>query len=223
MDACLSWWDCSLDEIAGVPAFWVARAARVIQFLSGLVIVIEIVGRDRVEGARKPTIQLLDAIVDAQLLRRVGTGLWETSKYFVLYQLAPWGSEKERYYLDLSNAAKYDTQAIVAWLGLTVLGMVGLWATIFSLWQDELGLHSLWIFPLSFIGLFMASGIFVYIVALPMALLLMHILVRPLKWALDRGLRLISKVLERQGIARTILAVSLILFVLAFFMEIAAS
>ena len=38
-------------QLLGVPCFWIARVAKIGQFLSAMVIVVEIIGKDRVEAS----------------------------------------------------------------------------------------------------------------------------------------------------------------------------
>jgi hypothetical protein len=62
----MSWLDgpCT-TQLFGVPCFWIARVAKSGQFLSGMVIVVEIIGKDRVEASGGQLHQLLKKLSES--------------------------------------------------------------------------------------------------------------------------------------------------------------
>lgn len=57
----MDWFDGPLDTVFGIPAFWITRIVKILQFLAACVIILEIVGRDRLDAyLRKQATNWLD-------------------------------------------------------------------------------------------------------------------------------------------------------------------
>jgi hypothetical protein len=54
----MEWFQAPLDSLFGIPVFWIQRIAKLIQFIAGLVIMVDIVGQERVNQF---TIELANA------------------------------------------------------------------------------------------------------------------------------------------------------------------
>ena len=218
-DVAGDWAHGPLKDVFGLQPYWILRIGMAAQFTAGLVIIVEIIGKDRIDGTRDRFVALLDRLHTAQPVRRIANGLWDTAKYFVLFMLAT-DKEKEGKYLKLSNEAPYDTQAIVAsallTISLTTLFLVNTTPSsdLVSLW---------WMIPLTLVISGLASVFFVYIVIVNALLLLSFVFFYPLEQAADLALRGASHVLARRRMSTLFLLSSLGLFAAGMFLEVLAS
>jgi len=187
-----------------------------VQFLSGLVILIEIVGQQRIERFATATSQLLEALAKAQPLREVSRGLWDTSRYFLLFLVTT--GEKEAEYLAKSNAAKYDTPALWASSILAVVSTLVIIAT-----QFPFTVSLLWKAPAVLVGAMLASALFVYLIAINVLLVPIILLLRPLEFVFDQAAHATIAMLKQTTLSRLFLVASLILYIASFVLELAAS
>jgi hypothetical protein len=65
----MDWFSGPLTEIFGVPTFWVARAAKIAQFLSGMVILIDIIGKERIETFANAAKRVLSKMAAAEPIK----------------------------------------------------------------------------------------------------------------------------------------------------------
>jgi hypothetical protein len=212
----MEWFSHPLTDIWGIPSFWISRVAKMMQFFSGMVIVLEIVGRDRVDHFASLIRALLNRLVRARALRQASQDLWETSKYFVLYMVT--FGEREKVYQEKRSQTKYDRHATVASLLLTLL---------LTLWYFTQVLEhtsaTLWDYVGVLCASYITSLVLAYVVIINALLALIFAIVRPIEWAFDRVATLVIHVLEQRGLSSVIVFLSFALLIVSFLLDLLAS
>ena len=212
----MEWFEGPTSEFFGMPSFWIDRIAKAMQFVSGLVIIVEIVGKQRMEAFAGVARQRLGALTWVQFVRGMANDLWDTSRYFLLYVYAS-GQRQERY-RRLRSAAKYDRPAVVAAALLAVA-----WTAVLMIGRSALDLHLAWLLPLIFLPSFAVGIAIVYTVVIPLFLLPILVIFWPLAFMLDLTARVLVGMLKREPLSRVLLVASLLLFVTGLLLEIAVS
>jgi hypothetical protein len=210
----VDWFSEPIKEIFGMPSFWIARFAKAIQFLGGAIIVIEIIGKDRVEELAEVVRLRLSKISDAEPVKAAVNDLKENSKYLYL-SIITLDKEKATEYRQKSNQMKSDLPAILLWLIMTVAVTI-----VFYQWQLEWGWGLLWKLPLTFVIAFFSTFFFVYLIVLHIIRFTIFIILRPVELVFDRIAKFIIRILEKTRVIKRLLIISFFLLVVGFILEL---
>ena len=214
----MDWFHGPINDILGVPAFWVQRVAKVVQFLSATVIVIEIAGKDRVEEWAGALRKLLARAQSAEPLRGPVEGVRAYLQALVGYLRAPRGSPEEKAYL---RALGEEGLRMWTWGFLALGGGIALCVLLVSYynWRDWLIL----LLPVVFLGHLLACWLLVNVVLPPLLLMLLVFATRPIDWFVRVSADRVIRLLERRGLSQVALVASAILLTLGTVIEILAS
>ena len=225
----MDWFQGQLQQIFGIPQFWVARIAKLVQFGAGLVILIEIIGKERIESIADKVRSKLSIIIEAKPLRAVAAELCRTSKFtalgilFWFLMIFSFGLSKRIRqnmvnYTEKTESTRYDTRALVATTILAILGSIAYLIT-----QSQWGINLLYEIPVALLLCGGSSMFLVYIVALNLLLFLIYIVFRPSEWVFDFCANIVLRMIQKKGLSQLLLIISLFLFIIGFILELLAS
>jgi K+-sensing histidine kinase KdpD len=218
-----SHWICHgpVGEIFGIPAFWIARIAKITQLVSGMVIVLDIIGQDRVEEWANSMREQLANLAAAQPFRDAAAELWNTVISFLKYLSARPSTEQEDEKLRVLVDSKYNRVARYIWLITTMILFTG--AVVFSVRNHGWS----WNILLYFIPVLLASAlislVFTYLALFNLLLIFFIAIVRPTEWVFDIFASGVVSVLKRRGLSQVALILSFALLVLGMLSELLAS
>ena len=211
----MQWLSHPLPELWGIPAFWITRIAEVVQFVSGLVIVIEIVGKDRVEAFARSASVTLKALARAQPLRNASKALWDSSRYFVLANLS-FGKRREAY------LARINSRVLNAAITLSA-GLAALTTVAELIGEGRHGAALLWRIPVLLFIAFSLWMVFIHVVVLNLSQVMLFVVFWPLALLVQLIARGVSRLLDRVRLSQVLLVVSLVLYVVSFALQLAVS
>jgi hypothetical protein len=215
----MDWFHGPINDILGVPAFWVQRVAKVVQFLAATVIVLEIAGKDRVEEWAGALRKLLARAQSAEPLRGPVANVRSWVRVFVGRYTAPPGSPEQEAYL----RAIEEDEGLRLWMfSLSMLGggialcilLVGYYD-----WRDWL----LLLIPVVVVGHAFVSYLLVYGLIPALLLPLLVYATRPIDWFVRVSADRVIRLLERRTLSQLALIASAILLTLGTIFEILAS
>jgi len=215
----MEWFHGQLKELWGVPIFWVARTAKTAQFLSAMVILLEIIGKERVEESASVVRQRLSRMVEARPLGDLKESLYGPAKYYLLAYLTGllFFSKK---YREKSN--KYLDEVITGRVEWTVWRVFIMFSTLLLIgWQFDWGWPLIWKVPL--ILFLVSSSPFIFFILGNTIMFLFFTSLRPIAWMLDRFAALVVYMLGRIEASRLWLIISLCFLVMGFLLELLAS
>lgn len=217
----MDWLHGPVNEIFGIPTCWIARIGKVFQFVSGTVIVLDIVGPDRVEDWANSVREQLTNLADTQPLKSIATSLWKTVRSFLSYFFTWPSTEREKEELRELVKSKYDWLARCVWLALTVIMII---VAIVYLILNRGWVWSLFLYiPLALVASALISLLLTYLVVFNLLLILFIVVVRPIELVFDILARGVVGVLRRKGPLKVARILSFILLSLGTLFELLAS
>ncbi len=76
------WFAGPVGELFGIPSFWIARLAKLLQFVSGSVILIDLIGQERIEAYSARVRQSLTALAARHSVGRIAGDLGATTRAY---------------------------------------------------------------------------------------------------------------------------------------------
>lgn len=205
----------SVDSILGIPTFWLARVAKIIQFASGLFIVVEIVGQRRVDRFAQDIIEDTNIVLARIRVLAIARTLFLYFWYGVRYLFS--NEEDQNYWFDKQEKMAKGS-SVFTWLGVcTGVAFVEWWFWTTDSDPDIVGTCIMALYGI-------AAGILVLNIAFSILLscLILSILY-PTKLFLVASARIANAVLSRARLSRLFLIVSAVLFLVASIIDFAAS
>lgn len=247
----MDWFSCPLQEVLGISTFWINRIAKLIQLLAGSVILIEIIGKDRVEELASMVRLRLIKIIAAEPLRELLTRVRIASKDLAMFafhffmsvfysdnrkkdEKYKYHHQRQDYYAERIIKVRYWRYSMILMLLLPVV--VAIIGTIIYIdtqnvssypslyrWHWTIILKALGTFGIMlFVGFY---GCFiVFFVLIPyIALFFILIIVYPIKWMLDQAASVSIRLLQNKEASQLALIISFTLFVVGVILELIAS
>jgi hypothetical protein len=213
----MDWFNEPLKELFGVPSFWIARFAKTIQFLAGTVIVIEIIGKERIGDLADIVRLRLSKIAEAEPIRAAARDLSNLSKNFLLY-INTSDKQKSEEYFEKGSKSKTAIPAAILSFILAAIAII-----IFYRWQLAWGWGLIWKLPLTVFASLGLSAFFVHTIFLYIIILIIYVIFRPVEIAFDGFAKFLVKAMAKERVVRRLLILSLGLLVMSFFLDLLAS
>lgn len=213
----MDWFHEPLKELFGVPSFWLARFAKTIQFLAGTVIVIEIIGKERIGDLTDVVSQRLSKIAEAEPIRAAAKDLSNVSKYFYLFVITK-DKQKKAEYLEKGNQLKTVNPA--KYLSFLLTGLAT--GMVYDWWL-QWGWSLIWQLPLTVFASLLLSVFVVHLVLLYIVIIIIYVVFRPVEIIFDRFAKFLVKLMAKERVVRRLLILSLGLLVISFFLDLLAS
>ena len=220
LDLLVRWWRGNLTEILGIPIFIFGRLGKLLQLVSGFAILVDVVGKERIENMTAPLLRTLNRIIQARPVYEAARGLWETNRYFALYYFSWPGSKREDKYLSSWKKSWYFVPGYVVGV---ILGVTLAIIWIVSFVDLSRGIPLLWEIPAIFGGSILISCLLVFFVGLILLAVFIYVIVYPIERFVDAALRLVGAILSSRSLANTVLVLSFIVFVVGSILEMLAS
>lgn len=196
------WFQGPLTEIWGVPAFWVDRAGGLLQFVSSMVIIVELVGQQRIER--------MGRAVSASLKRGTKISLWRGFLQLVVHDFNEHGFRALRMHPPMALALY---MVLIAGIAGAILIASDRLEYAFG-WQEARWLGKA--------GIFVASGI-LSVIAFWMVVPLLTLVLRPVEAVFDGAIALALAMTSRTTTTRVLMLLSVFFLFVGFAMQMAAS
>jgi hypothetical protein len=240
----MGWLSGPIAQILGIRAFWIARIAKVAQFLSGMYIIVDIWGPERVKKSTDAVLNGLSRIVESKSIGQITADIWEASKCYLLSCLSG-DKEKSDVYSQRAEQTKTFGRAVKAafvlafltWIwqmmSVTIVILTG-YAEILS--YDDFRRAALQLGTLLLIGLtstiimvfigyvvFLLAWLVLIFVTLNLVRFVLLVVGSPAKWAFDLLASCLIRILRNRGLARLLLGLSLFLTAMSCILELLVS
>jgi len=210
------WLSHQLQELAGVPIYWVGRFAKVLQFIAGLVIIVQIIGEERLDRLAQAIRTDIKRIIDAAFARKVLRNSFLYFWYFFKGMFSNEGKDMKYWQArqrEVSWGPTYYIDVLCA-----ILFAVGAPIIFFYYYYSNLATILISI-PVGFV-----AGLFVGAVLIPIFISIATLVaVYPIEALIDTFMKFADFILGYSRLSRIILYLSFILFVAGMLLDFIAS
>lgn len=209
------WFTGPVGELFGIPSFWVARLAKVLQFASGSVILVDLIGRDRIEIFSAHARQSLGVLASRHAVRRIAADLSTTTHAY--WRVLTGKPEEDAAMRKALFATRFGEWGYL----VGVLGAIPVATCVVVKWNlpwyHAVGL----VFFVVAVGAGMAVS--TYLLAMPLLRLLLLATVVPLERVVEALCRLAVQVLTRLQLSWLAFTASYFVLFVACVLELLAS
>jgi hypothetical protein len=216
----MDWFSGPLTQVWGIPAFWVTRLAKVVQLLSGMVIILEIIGPQRIQERKDMVQRRLSKMMEVHLPMQVVSDMAEMSMYLLslLSQRSSTSGETSEEYPKPPEQNRFFWPGFLISLVFGLLLLVQLIIAEAAEEQPDLDLTLCLGIPTCFIlGMI---GAFAFLLTLSF---LTYVVLRAIKATVDLLANILIRMLQKTNLMRLSLCLSLCLIIVGFFLEILVS
>lgn len=223
----IEWMRGPLKELWGVPIWWVERVAKLLQFASGCVILVEIVGKERVEVGAGQLRERLAVLKAAEPLTRIAAGLREAISFY--WRVVAFHTRRVWHVLRTADplpteyvpmpAAAGESYVVATAVVVTTLPLA---LTVYAAVVLPRTWHLLWQLLVAFLFFSVVSWLAAF-ASLVVALVIVRIVFGTIGEVLDAIAAGALYILSKRPLAQLLLLLSFLLLVFGVALELAAS
>ncbi len=209
------WFAGPVGELFGIPSFWIARLAKLLQFVSGSVILIDLIGQERIEAYSARVRQSLTALAARHSVGRIAGDLGATTRAY--WRVLVGKAEDDAALRKALFATRFGEWGYL----VGVLGAIPVAAWLAVRWHLA-WYHAAWLlFLVVAVGASIAIG--TYLLVMPVLRLLLWATVVPLERIVEALCRVAVQLLARLQLSWLALAASYFVLLTACVLELLAS
>jgi len=214
-------------DIGGIPVFWIGRVGKLLQLASGLVIILEIIGKERVDEFCADLGDWLADFISQPPLPRVLRDAWLYCAYWWKWKTC--AAEAKPFWKSKMDGLSFEPLLVLmGFVSLASAVTLAIFVTYEAVPSAQLEYGRLWWLwvPLAFVFIsflfLMGTNIVLSLLAAAIVLLMMFV-IYPVGLLFVAVLKGFSLALGQASVARLMLSISLLLFLAGTLMDLLAS